>query len=432
MRHRPSQQSVGSGRDPLERAFEVALQPGQFISDWDCSEFVADLEDVVAQVVDCIPADPLRAVGLLETFFAGCHLKEEEVDDSSGGMGNFAASILCHWIAARQAAETDPLETIQRFLEFMDRDEYGFCHEIEKEAVKVFHAAELDAFAAAIEQRFQASERRHIYAGMLRTIALERNDLEGYTRIVAASELTSNDCLAFALIHQAKQQPDEALSWCKKGIGLCQQTGRQHDDSKLRELQRQILTYLGRHEEVLVCAWQQFVRSPNVFAYDTLMQSAPESQRVLWHTKALDAATQSGTQYSLALFLKTDEMERAVQTITDASDEEIRSICSFELEPLAERLTSAHPNQAARLWIIPALEILSEKRSREYRRAAKYLAKAKRCLEHAGRHHEWQSLAQNLLQEHRRKTSFTSALQDAIQGRTKPPEPTFLEKAKMH
>jgi hypothetical protein len=52
--------------------------------------------------------DPAHAAVLYESFLAGCHGKAGELDDSSGSFGQFAQTLICRWIRARQAAGADP------------------------------------------------------------------------------------------------------------------------------------------------------------------------------------------------------------------------------------------------------------------------------------------------------------------------------------
>ncbi|MFQ5827878.1 MAG: hypothetical protein ACE5JD_01800 [Candidatus Methylomirabilia bacterium] len=103
-------------RDLLEAAIEVALQPGRFITygvGWD---FVSSLEEVAGQLEKLVRTDPERAVGLYETFLAGCYEKAEELDDSSGNFGMFVVSLYCGWIKARQAAGSNADETARLLL----------------------------------------------------------------------------------------------------------------------------------------------------------------------------------------------------------------------------------------------------------------------------------------------------------------------------
>jgi hypothetical protein len=161
--------------DPLEQKIELALQPEAFISDWGDREFMADLRAVAADLAELISSEPERAVILYETFLAACHLKAEEVDDSSGSFGQFVAALFCGWIRARQAAGTDPEETVGRLLGWMDKDPYGFCHRLEEEAVKVLDRAGLDAFAKQVRaqlDRAMGVEYLPCLPGLCRSVRL--------------------------------------------------------------------------------------------------------------------------------------------------------------------------------------------------------------------------------------------------------------------
>ena len=52
--------------------------------------FVSRLEEVADTIDTLVAAEPARAVALYEAFLAGCHAKADELDDSSGGFGQFA------------------------------------------------------------------------------------------------------------------------------------------------------------------------------------------------------------------------------------------------------------------------------------------------------------------------------------------------------
>jgi len=127
--------------DPIEREIELALNPGAFIPDRACFSFVSDLDEVAAKIAKLTASDPSRAVTLYETFLAASYAKIEELDDSSGSFGQFVADLYCGWIKARQAQGANPDETASRLLTWMDEDEYGFCHQLEKDAAKVLHKA---------------------------------------------------------------------------------------------------------------------------------------------------------------------------------------------------------------------------------------------------------------------------------------------------
>lgn len=94
--------------DPIEATMEAALRPGDFIGYNAGWPFVADLEEVRKEIERLITVEPARAVGLFETFLAGCYEKVEELDDSSGNFGMFVVDLFCNWVKAQQKAGTDP------------------------------------------------------------------------------------------------------------------------------------------------------------------------------------------------------------------------------------------------------------------------------------------------------------------------------------
>ncbi|HXA05319.1 MAG TPA: hypothetical protein VNY30_10795, partial [Bryobacteraceae bacterium] len=63
-----------------------------------------------------------RACALHET---GCTAKANELDDSSGNFGQFA-DIICGFIKARCAGDTDRDETTAMLLAWMDDDPFAF------------------------------------------------------------------------------------------------------------------------------------------------------------------------------------------------------------------------------------------------------------------------------------------------------------------
>lgn len=137
--------------DPLDREIEAAFDPGRFVPDWACFSFVTDLAEVEDEIARLIATSPARAIALYEAFLAGCYVKADELDDSSGSFGRFVSSLSCGWIRARQAAAAAPDQTATRLLAWMDDDPFGFCHQLEKDAAAVLDKAGLAALAIKSE-----------------------------------------------------------------------------------------------------------------------------------------------------------------------------------------------------------------------------------------------------------------------------------------
>ena len=143
--------------DPVEQLIQCAFRPGTFVPDGQCFVFVKRLEEAAATIDRLVAIEPARAVALYEAFLAGCYAKAEELDDSSGGFGQFAQDLICRWIKSRQAASADSRATASTLLAWMDNDPYAFCYQIEKDAAAAFDKAGLAAFEKQVRERFDAA-----------------------------------------------------------------------------------------------------------------------------------------------------------------------------------------------------------------------------------------------------------------------------------
>ena len=136
---------------------EQVLAAGTYIPDASVASFVIELEGIASMISTQVGDDPARAIALYETFLAVSDMKAEEIDDSCGMFGQFVGELGCGWIEARQANRADPVETAVRLLNWMDTDDYGFFHQFEKEAAKVFDSSTLAAFISLVRSRFDAA-----------------------------------------------------------------------------------------------------------------------------------------------------------------------------------------------------------------------------------------------------------------------------------
>ena len=140
--------------DPLEQAIETALAPGRFIYYKASWPFVEGLQKVAGNLDKVIESEPERAAGLYETFVAACHEKADEIDDSSGEFGMLVQDLFSGWIKSRQTAGAAADETAKLLLTWMEDDPYGFCHDLDREAVKVLDKDGLEALGRQVRARF--------------------------------------------------------------------------------------------------------------------------------------------------------------------------------------------------------------------------------------------------------------------------------------
>ena len=299
-------------RDPMDSVIESALQPGRFIGWNEGFSFVSGLRHLESEIENIVASDPARTVSLYETFITGCNLKVEEIDDSDGEHGTFVGGLFCGWIAARQTAGADRGQTAKLLLAWMDDDDYGFCNDLERSAVKVLDRAGLEAFEREVQVRFEAAysaagkrEDRALnyncdrWGQMLRVIYSEQHSIQKYLDLTERTGLTQADCEAIATMFQAKRKPDDALAWLERGIQMEKpdpfQLGAIH---KLAEMRRALLAKLGRGNEALDSAWAEFQAHPGEFTYAELIRYVPKAERGAWHEKAMVASEQRGSGFA--------------------------------------------------------------------------------------------------------------------------------------
>ena len=433
--------------DPLEGVIETALDPERFISYNASFDFVRDLEHVEEQIQRLISTEPSRAVVLYETFLAGCYQKAEEIDDSSGSLGQFVDDVFRGWIRARQAAGAEPDQTVVRLLEWMDDDPYGFASDLDKEAAKVLDKAGLAAFMKQVRARFAAaatakptpgeSFRRNPdyqlrrWGAALRTLYLAQKDVEAYVGLAQETGLTAQDCHALATMLGARRKPEQALAWVERGVELDKEAPRasmaSHD---LARLKRDLLTKLGRGNEALDAAWAEYRERPTKYSYDDLMKYVPKAERTAWHEKAMEAAQGAELHSLMELLLETKELKRLAALVRQSKDDALEGVSHYATELAAKKLEKTHPGIAARLWRAQGMRIVKAGKSKYYDAALSNFERAKRCYEKAGLRAEWEKTVSQLRAEHYRKTGFMSGFEDLVAGSGPSDRPSFLRRAK--
>jgi len=433
--------------DPIEHEIELALNPGAFIPYGASFSFVSELDEVAAKMAKLISSDPARAVILYETFLAACYVKIEELDDSSGSFGQFVDELYCGWIKARQANKSDPDETAKQLLTWIDKDDYGFCYQLEMDAVKVFNKAYLAAFVKLVRARFDAAAQktgkeddklrerpdylRRRWGEVLRTLYAAQKDVAAYVALAEETGLTTKDCHAIATLLVSKRKSQEALTWVERGFEVDKQTPHGSMSSyDLAELKCDLLIKLGRSDEALDAAWADYRKHPSTYTYDDLMKHVPKGQRKQWHEKAIEVAMGGDLRSIMDLLLKTKKLDRLAELIRQAKDGDLEDLSHYATEPVAKKFEKPHPDLAARLWRAQGLRIVNAKKSKYYDDALCNFESAKRCFERAGQQDEWSKTVRQVRADHYRKSSFMPGFERLIEGIGPSDEPSFLELAK--
>jgi len=427
--------------DPFEQAIEAALSPGNFISYAAAWSFVNDAQKVAGDIEEVITREPERAALLFETFIAACHEKADEIDDSSGNFGMLVENLFIDWIKSRQAANHAPDETAKLLLYWMEEDPYGFCHNLDRQVVKVLDKKGLDALVGQIRAKFESipsrdEQRSSEYArrkwgGALKTLLAGQRDVEAYIALCEQTEFNAQDCLAIAKIYQNRRRPEDALTWVERGLVIASSDNRRSfGDHELHQMQRALLAGIGRSGEALQSAWAEFEAHPSIFPYKELMRYVPGKEKKAWHQKAMQASEKGSLAIQIELWLKKKEIDRLVSRLRKATCQELEDLSHYAGEPLAGKLERSHPDISARVYCALCMRIINAGKSKYYDAALDNIERAKKCYDKAGLNADWQTVVADVRQRHFRKKGFMAGFEDIVSGAPKHVEPPFLEQAK--
>ena len=429
--------------DPLEKAIEAVLSPGHFISYNAAWSFVDDVQNVANDIGKIIRKEPERAARLYEIFIAACHEKADEIDDSSGNFGILVEELFQGWIKSRQGANLDPGETAISLLSWMEDDPYGFCHDLDREVVKVLDKKGLEAFIQRIRSKFESSPTRgdgekHFsgyarrrWGGVLKTLLAAQRNVDAYTALCEQTKLEAGDCMAIAKIYKSRRRPEDALSWVERGLKIARADSRtSNEDYELSELKRVLLAKIGRAEDALQSAWSEFEAHPSTFTYRELMRYVPDKEKAAWYKKSMAASGKGDLSSLIELWIEHKEYDRLVSRLHRTTDDELEDLSHYRTEPLARKLERSHPDISARVYRALCMRIVNTGKSKYYDVALDHIERAKKCYTKANLDADWQAVVEDVHKRHFRKKGFMAGFEDIATGAPRHVEPPFLERAK--
>ena len=295
---------------------------------------------------------------------------------------------------ARQKADCAPKETVARLLSWMDDDDYGFAYQLERSVSKILTSQGLNEFSKAIRLRFDAEGKndhyRRQWGEALKSIYSAGRELNSYIRICEETELLPIDCEVIADIFLSKRKHVEALAWVEKGLKL-QKNERLYRGSsyKLDTMKRDILSKLGRPEEALEDAWQNFKKYPNDFSHKELLKYIPTRQHTDWYPRILEVINTATLDSAITLLLKLQEKEILAKRLRKIPNNEIESLSHYTIEPAAKTLANGYPDVAAKLYQSMGLRIVNAGKSKYYGEAISNFEQAKQYYKKAGLEKIW-------------------------------------------
>lgn len=432
--------------DPLMIEVERELRLGHFIRYDDMFAFARQLHQVEEKLAALVTGgEAERAVGLYETFLAGCREKIEECDDSGGNLGMFWDCLFCGWVKARQSAGRQADETVRQILKWKENDDYGFCHAIEKEVAHVLDSRAYEIFAAHYRKLvddglaglqgqkpsviFEYDNSIRLPAMSLKDIYRAKGDTASYSDLCERMGISPTDCEHLAKMEKGKRRWKQALAWIERGLAL-QPTRNWHNESatSLDHMKPEILSHLGRKEDALAQSWAEFEKNPSEFGYEEFMRYVTKSDKATWHERAMEVAAISDLGTFMDLCVKTKEWARLATRLHSASHEDLEAVSHYHSEAAVEGLVTKDAAVAAKLYRAMGFRILNAKKSKYYENALANFENARDLYLKAGLEPQWDALVSAVRTGHSRKYGFMPGFERIVSGGSVE-GPSFVERA---
>ncbi len=435
--------------DPLIKDIETAIDLGNFVSYYESDDFIKCLEGVKAKIDALVESDAKRVINLYEVFIAAAYEKADEIDDSDGALGQLGEELFCSLIQARQKANLSSDDTAAAILRWIETDNYGFCYDLIKPAAETLNAEGRKSLRKMIESNIipeleeLSNKRKDTKApgekiscklqnqiNNLKIIMVAQNDVNSYIELCGKSEFTPADCETVAKLFVLKKNYIDALSWVNQGIKL-ESKGTLVKGSAwgLPDLKRELLKKLGRANESVQSAWDDFSKDPSVFSYDELMKYVPNQEKKDWHKRATDYMEKKGElSDKLKFFLKTKELDFLTKTIEAATDSSLEDLSHYTPEEVAGKIKQSHPLPAAKLYRAMGFRILNSKKSRYYNFALEHFSNVKEIYEKNNLCNEWEKVCRRIAEQHSRKSSFIGEFKNLASGKGLRRKPEFMER----
>lgn len=431
--------------DPVISQIELALDLGRFISYKQSWDFVHDLEDTKSKIDELMEkGEADRAVRLYEMFLSGCYEKAEEIDDSGGNLGIFIQDLFLSWIKARQQAGHAAQETVGHIFNWMENDDYGFCYDIEKEVAQVLNKTGFLLFRKHFQDQFkeafspfESKEPKYIYdypsdvyrnASILKDIYIVKKDVKAYLVLCEKVGTTPKDCEHIASLQKAKRHYDDALAWAEKGLKLEREREWGNQSSyALTGIRQELFNKLGRREDALESAWDEFRKYPSMYAYDQLRKYVPKKDFEHWHEKAIQEARRTLLSAFIEICTETKEWDVLSEHIVAIEHEKLEKISHYTTEKAAKGLARKHGQAAAKVYGALGMRIVKSGKSKYYQYTLEHFRNAKRLYERSGCEQMWSALVERVRKDHSRKYSFIGYFEEIVSGRA-PESPESFEK----
>lgn len=343
----------------IESEFKLALRPGRRVGGRGVDRLIDRLKEIAEDIeAVALGGEPAVAASLYEAFIAACEEKADQVRDPEGEFGEFAGTLLCRWVRARDLSGVGADEIVFGLVSKLDHDPHGFCYRLEEALPCFMSLPVLDRFERLARDRIDASAPddggpagypRRRWTALLKQVLRHLGDAPAYVELCESSGgLDPGDCDLVAEMVERLGHLEEALYWVERGLALA------------------------------------------------------ERRRV-----------ESFVKHSLRLHGRN--LKRQLGETGGAG-----GVPTWGLQPVGGEPPDRGSTIMATLLIEEALRILDRGYSRGYDKALLYLAMARDYMTAGGRLVEWEKVVGTIRQEHGGKRTFIHRFERIVEGEGRP------------
>ena len=410
-----------------------AIETGEYVDYEAMPDYAQGVEEAIYPLGELLRAGHAAAViDLAEFALVELDRANEMLDGGDGSLNPVYDDLQHYHLEACRAARPDPEKLAVRLLHYELEGGLGVFNNASKAYADVLGPRGLAAWKRRLAREWSSlppltaektggapepiNHRRFQLQALMERLAEVEGDLAARAAVKQRDLSSAHDFLALAELYASAGQDAEALAWAERGLrafpGLPDQAG-------LRDFAAGAFHRLGRHEEAVRLAWEEFERFGDVEHFRKLQEHArqgdadgwpPWRARALARLRERSPAPASADRSVLVEILLADGAD------DEAWAEAVTGGCRADLWlQLAARREKTHPADALRVYQNQLAPTVARGGPHAYQEAAALLGRIEGLFRRLGRADEFPAYRAEVRAAHRHKRHFLRLL-DASGG----------------
>lgn len=403
----------------LAHAFDVAANPGGFVSWNEAYGFTQALESVIGAVEQQLGSGHgAEIVAFCEHALRSVERACEYVDDSGGGeLGEVKERLEQLHLAACREARPDPCELAERLFRWELESEWETFFGAAERYADVLGEAGIARYRELAESAWQSepelgpgsalgwSSRRYRLSRIMEDLARTEGNVDALVAVLARDRSSGYRYLLIAEALLEAERADDAALWAERGLAAFPE----HPDSRLVDFVCDRYGESGRHEQAVRLAWETLEASPRLEAYKRLARVAGHASRwESWRERARAVLREAGRDRSelVAALLWEDDPEQAWHEAKEGD-------CRRDLWlALARRREREHPADALEIYRAQIEPAIRHSDNHTYFGAVEWLEKVQAIFTRLEQEGAFDALVRDIRQRHRAKRNLIKRLDE--------------------